>query len=142
MVIQYLNKILTSAHYPKNEDFCLIAAAEYYKLAFRDIRIMHFKKSSCLKCIYFRRSHPFIQDLFIMLCWIYMLISFWEPAHRNDYSLDRSSNTFISLISIECIILTFFTIDMLFKIVFSVQTSRRNKRFSEVLDFKFLLNNI
>ena len=71
-----------------------------------------------------------------------MIISFWEPAHRNDDSLDRRSNTFISLISIECIILTIFTIDMLFKTVFSVQTGRRNKRFSEVFDLKFLLNNL
>ena len=103
---------------------------------------MHFKKNSWLKWIYFQRSRPLVQDFFIMLWWIYMLISFWEPSHRDDVSLSKSSQTFIALLSIESIILVIFSIDMIFKTIFSVQTSRRNKRWREVMDPMLLLNNI
>lgn len=37
-------------------------AAEYYYLAFRAVKLMHFSKNSCIKKIYFLRSNPWVQE--------------------------------------------------------------------------------
>lgn len=79
----------------ENKDLAPKIAADYYLLAFRSIKVFHFEKGSRTKHIYFYRSHPFVQEFITIICWVYLLISFWEPSHRNDDSIAKDSKTFI-----------------------------------------------
>jgi len=92
-------------------------AAEYYKLAFREVRIVHFKDSSIMKSLYLGREHPLVRDCITLLCWVYMLMSFFEPAHRNDVSLEVGGDTYITLLSLEVFILAVLFADMIFMFI-------------------------
>ena len=117
-------------------------AAEYFMLSFRSIRVLHFEKESCLKSLYFIRSHKFVQDFISIICWLYLYLTFWEPSHQFDTSISKNSSRFLTLMLVEAFIIMMFTVDYLFKVIFRYQSGKRTRFRAAFCEASFITNTI
>ena len=126
----------------KNKELGPSKASQYYKLAFRQTKLFHFKEHSFTKKAYFFRSHPHVQEFMSIISWIYLLISFLEPGHSTDSSVEIDSFAFIFTTICECIILTIFAIDGCFKVFFTIVSTKQTYNSRFLCDSVFLVNTI
>jgi amino acid transporter len=82
------------------------------------------------------------QDFITVLCWIYLYLSFWEPAHENDDSLSADSNNFLGLLIVESFIIFVFLIDAIFRIVLRYESGKRTKFRDAFCESSFIINTI
>jgi hypothetical protein len=78
-----------------NSENCNQSASQYFKLAYRNIRLLHFHDETFAQKSYFMTTNPLVRELKCYLCWLYILLTFFEPSNSSDTSIDRTSTTFL-----------------------------------------------
>ena len=119
---------------------CYKTASSYYKIAYRDIKILHFAEDSVAYKNYFFTTHPVFREVKMYLWWIYMLLTFFEPNHSNDSSILRSSPEFLCVMVIEVFILGYFIIDMILRIYYMYSACKRLGFWKVFLDDIFFVH--
>lgn len=73
---------------------CNEIAAQYFKLAYRGVRILHFHNGTFAQKSYFMATSPFVRELKMYMCWLYMFLTFFEPNNSRDTQIHRQSIQF------------------------------------------------
>lgn len=73
---------------------CNQIAAQYFRLAYRGVRILHFHNGTFAQKSYFMATSPFVRELKMYMCWLYMFLTFFEPDNSQDTKIHRQSLQF------------------------------------------------
>ena len=80
-----------------------------------------------------------MREITVFLCWMYMLLSFFEPSNSYDTHISRSSRQFIILWACEASILVYMVIDLILRIHYTFIGAYRTKKYHLFWDKTFIM---